>query len=353
MFNWFWNFDRTSNPSKFGTYLNQSVRAFQKASANGTIPAGFQYALTWDNTAGVTFNARNSSNAIVNPNTLADFDSAITYLCTNYFKDANYLKLPSPVPGASQSTLLPVLYIFSPDKLRGVATDNNLTGKQLVDRIHQAARDSKVGACANGLYLATSFSPDARNATNTYWLTWAADAGFYAIAQYNYHNGGANWNTSTAHVLSHDYADLSAGYARNWATIAYQLKTGVGSDAANKKRYLKFFVPMTVGWNHAPWNMSGNTLTYTPNQPPYSPNDAADPNPPHDFSLPTTLADFTAHLTAGRDFIRNNRSVSAGDNLGPTSVNVGIVCCWNEFGEGSVVEPTSAHGESYIDSIYS
>jgi hypothetical protein len=30
---------------------------------------------------------------------------------------------------------------------------------------------------------------------------------------------------------------------------------------------------------------------------------------------------------------------------------LGVICCWNEFGEGSYIEPTQKNGFSYLEKI--
>ena len=80
---------------------------------------------------------------------------------------------------------------------------------------------------------------------------------------------------------------------------------------------------MTSGWDKRPWGGSKD--------------------PFHDNSL-SSPTEFEAHLRAGRDLISNNQILKGG---------LGVICCWNEFGEGSFIEPTKAKQFHYLDKVRS
>ena len=61
----------------------------------------------------------------------------------------------------------------------------------------------------------------------------------------------------------------------------------------------------------------------------------------HDHSRPTA-DEFESHLDAARDFIDRHHSLTKG---------MAVICCWNEYGEGSVLEPTEGDGNSLLRSV--
>jgi hypothetical protein len=56
-------------------------------------------------------------------------------------------------------------------------------------------------------------------------------------------------------------------------------------------------------------------------------------------SLPV---EFAQHLQAAKAFMDSN----AGRTL-----RTGVICCWNEFGEGSFIEPTKVDGVKYLEPV--
>ena len=56
----------------------------------------------------------------------------------------------------------------------------------------------------------------------------------------------------------------------------------------------------------------------------------------------STVAQFRQHLQAGHDTIRRHPDKTLG---------LGVLCCWNEFGEGSYIEPTRALGLQYLQAV--
>ncbi|UIF89500.1 glycoside hydrolase family 99-like domain-containing protein [Cupriavidus necator] len=66
-------------------------------------------------------------------------------------------------------------------------------------------------------------------------------------------------------------------------------------------------------------------------------------DPLHDESI-SDPDSFEAHLREGaalmEEFPRQTKGVA-------------VICCWNEFGEGSVIEPTTKYNFSYLEKIRS
>jgi len=61
----------------------------------------------------------------------------------------------------------------------------------------------------------------------------------------------------------------------------------------------------------------------------------------HDNSF-STAEEFGKHLEAAKRFM---------DEYPTLTRSMGVVCCWNEFGEGSYIEPTKKDGFSYLEKI--
>jgi hypothetical protein len=78
---------------------------------------------------------------------------------------------------------------------------------------------------------------------------------------------------------------------------------------------------MSVGWDRRPWGGSNPAKL--------------------DDSIPTPQ-EFEAHLLEAKKLMDDN----------PVKTKkMGIICCWNEFGEGSYLEPTKKFGFSYIEKV--
>lgn len=127
----------------------------------------------------------------------------------------------------------------------------------------------------------------------------ASTIGYAATSTYNYH--GLN-------RPSRSYTELTSDYSKAW-----QFQTG--------RHGVPYIVPMTQGWDRTPWGGSKD--------------------PEHDRSG-GDLRDFEAHLRAARDFIDGHEAQTRG---------MGVICCWNEYGEGSYIEPTKEAGFGYLEIV--
>jgi hypothetical protein len=128
----------------------------------------------------------------------------------------------------------------------------------------------------------------------------AGKAGFGSISSYNYSK--APGDTREAH----GFAERDTMYQRVW--------TGMANNVAG----LPVILPLTAGWDKRAWGGSADALT--------------------DSSTPSD-DQFRTHLSAARAFMRNSK------------VERAIVCCWNEYGEGSVIEPTRDGGDSRLKAM--
>ena len=134
-----------------------------------------------------------------------------------------------------------------------------------------------------------------------------AGSGYDAMSAYNYH-GPATLSYASGRRESHSYDELDAGYRDQW-----QWMEAHGS--------LPFVVPMTAGWDHRPWGSSVD--------------------PMHDESR-STASEFGVHLRAARAFMEAHAHQTQ---------RTGVICCWNEYGEGAFIEPTRDQGFSYLEQV--
>lgn len=187
----------------------------------------------------------------------------------------------------------PVVYIFSADELKKKAEAFGSTTKDLLDSAQALAKE-------NGL-PGIDFIAGA-GAHVPMITSYARDSGYAGFSAYNYHQGPDDQRQS------HSYDELDRGYRAHWQRFA-------------EKSTLPLIVPMTSGWDKRPWGGS---------------KDAA-----HDNSTPTPQ-EFKKHLEAARQFMDVNPRLTKG---------MGVICCWNEFGEGSMIEPTESSGFSFLEQV--
>jgi len=189
----------------------------------------------------------------------------------------------------------PVVFIFSPYKFRETAQNFGKTTAQLL----QAAENLAIAAGYPGIYFSAG---TAGTVGEEFWLDYAKNNGYDGFSAYNYHRG------PNINVQSHTYQELSDGYQATWNFVL-------------TKSTLPFIVPMTSGWNKKPWGGSGDTL--------------------HDNSVSTPEL-FEQHLLRARTLIDQNPV---------RTMKMGIICAWNEFGEGSYIEPTKFYQFQYLEKV--
>lgn len=198
----------------------------------------------------------------------------------------------------------PVVMILSLERLAANAKTAGTSLKQLID----TARAMTNAASMPEIY----FVGGTDDMSIPLVRTDAPAAGIAAISAYNLHRktvadavADPNWGRLTRG----GYRGLDAAYRAQWAQ--------------GLKLPLPFIVPMTSGWDHRPWGPS--------------------PDPLHDRAIATS-AEFRAHLSAARRIL---------DRPGRQRSGIGLICCWNEFGEGSFIEPTKREGLDKLDQIHS
>ncbi|WP_083338918.1 glycoside hydrolase family 99-like domain-containing protein [Chromobacterium sphagni] len=188
----------------------------------------------------------------------------------------------------------PVLFVFSADMLEAQAKTFGQTTQSLLARaqsIVQAAGGQSVQFIAG-----TGASAPFISAT-------AKAEGYSGFSAYNYQQGPADTH------MSHSYAELDQGYRAQWQLFA-------------QKADLPLIVPATSGWDKRPWG--GTTADRQ-----------------HDNSE-SSPEQFRQHLQAAR----------ARMDSGPwQSRKYAVICCWNEYGEGSFIEPTEQGRFQYLEQV--
>lgn len=223
------------------------------------------------------------------PAPAADIVAMVEHLARYHFKRPEYLKVDGK----------PLLFIMLPGKLDASAHAAALSHTQLTDRIQAAAR----GAGLPGVMLVAGAGGGANAVTQN-----AKRWGYGAYFIYNYSSGIAGTRGQPRETRS--YEELDEVYREHW-------------DWFMKRGDLPYVVPMSSGWDNRPWGGSADPL--------------------RDRSV-SSVEQFRAHLQAAHEVIRGN----PGKTLG-----LGLVCCWNEFGEGSYIEPTKAQGMRYVEAVKS
>jgi len=219
---------------------------------------------------------------------LADFDAMVAYWVRNYLTRPEYLRIDDK----------PVIFIFSPDQLVDSAKSMGAPAPDLLER----ARKQAVRAGLKGIYFVM-----ATPALEFWAKTKAPELGFDALSAYNYHFG-LKGSSASRTPASRSFSELDDAYRMNWNWI-------VGHAP------LPYIVPMSAGWDKRPWGGSGD--------------------PRHDDSV-GSADEFARHLRAARALM---------DAQPAKTLRMGVICCWNEFGEGSVIEPTRQAGFDYLERV--
>ncbi|MGM9484248.1 glycoside hydrolase family 99-like domain-containing protein [Roseateles sp. NT4] len=127
----------------------------------------------------------------------------------------------------------------------------------------------------------------------------ASASGYDATSAYNYPG---------LQRPSRNYGELTTDYRKVW-------------EFQTARNDLPYIVPMTQGWDKRPWGGSKD--------------------PDHDRSGGDVAA-FEAHLRAARALM---------DQMPSQTRRMGVICCWNEFGEGSYIEPTKVGGFGFLEKV--
>ncbi|CAG8864748.1 hypothetical protein PS861_00546 [Pseudomonas fluorescens] len=221
------------------------------------------------------------------PISYQQFDEIVNYWITHYFGNGRYKRIDDK----------PVVFIFSHDRLSADAKTFGATPQELLER----ARAAAVKAGYKGIYFVGSASADKKRLDFT-------DLGstYDALSAYNYHLGFSE--KSSSRKLSISYPDLAAGYAQSWRRVVNNSK-------------IPYILPLTSGWDRSPWG--GSTV------------------PIHDNSV-STPENFYEHLQDAKTTLNKHPN---------QTLNSVVICCWNEYGEGSYIEPTKKYQFKYLEGI--
>jgi hypothetical protein len=221
------------------------------------------------------------------PSSLDQFTSMIEYWIKNYFNKPNYLTIDGK----------PVVFIFAPQQLRDNISKFGKTTKDLFS----LARSSANAKGLKGIYFVGS-SP-----AHPWWINdFLPNNSYDAISTYNYHNRSFRGFYTDTIPPAVDYDQLRQGYNSQWSWIV-------------EHSTLPYIVPISAGWDKRPWGS-------------ISPSDNCHSTPE---SFASMLSDAKAMM----------------DNYPDKTLKMGVICAWNEFGEGSYIEPTKKWKFSYLEAI--
>jgi hypothetical protein len=206
---------------------------------------------------------------------------------TSYFHRPGYLRIDGK----------PVVVIMSVGLLEKRAARFHATAADLLGAIRRVARENDLP----GVFIVGGLG--ARDPAIDRYSGLASD-GFDAYSTYNYQGTGTRYYEGKRNV-SHSYPELDAGYRDHWQWMMDHSP-------------VPYIVPMTSGWDKRPWGGS--------------------PDPQHDNSQ-STPEQFETHLRAAKELMLANPAKTLG---------MGVICCWNEWGEGSFIEPTKAEGDAKL-----
>ncbi len=190
----------------------------------------------------------------------------------------------------------PVVFIFSPYEFEKDARGFRSSTAALLR--HAQARAKAKGL--PGIYFVACITSDEDIGKDTV----KPESGFSAISAYNLH-----WKPGASHP-THSFKELDEAYQVHWQRYRTLLSSA------------PLIVPMMSGWDRRPWGGSTD-------------------DPKHDDSV-STPDEFEAHLRSGLEEIYKS---PAGQP------RMGVICCWNEYGEGSFIEPTKRLGTAMIDRV--
>lgn len=217
----------------------------------------------------------------------AQFVQIFNFWAQRYFFKKEYLKVDGK----------PLIFIFSAQILANNAKKIGLSVAQLVALADSAAKRAGLPGVIFVGGISGNVVAD---------FDYTASGGFGAYSAYNFH-GPATKAFAPGRHISHSFSELDEAYRDQWQ---WMLNNSAGL----------YIVPISSGWDKRPWGGSKD--------------------PAHDNCRPTD-PEFLHHLHAAKNTIDRH----------PKTRGMGVVCCWNEFGEGSFIEPTKSQGKKMLEQI--
>lgn len=216
-----------------------------------------------------------------------DTSSREDCLAVTRFWIENYFRRPEHVRLDGK----PIVIIFAPENLT-----HDLGGSGQVRAVLEAMRGECVRAGLPGLYLLARVNDAAQ-------ARLAATEGYDAVTSYNWPHLGV-----PAGEMRAPYATVLEGYRRQWQHI---LAT---AD-------IPLVPPVCGGWDSRPWLGENNFIRFG-----------------------RTPALFEQHLRDARALLDNHPAHARLRNML-------IIEAWNEWGEGSYIEPHTEYGFGYLDAV--
>lgn len=186
----------------------------------------------------------------------------------------------------------PVVFIFVPYKLHQGARASGTTVKAYLTE----ARKMAVQKGFKGIYFVAC-----ANAIENQVMKHIPNQGYSAISGFHYARGFSGKYERGG--LCSSYAELLAGYQESWNWILHHSS-------------LPYLIPMSAGLDRRPWAIQ-RVCASTPES-------------------------FKTMLRAGKEIM---------DRYPIKTKRIGVICAWNEFGEGGYIEPTKKWGFQYLEKI--
>ncbi len=217
------------------------------------------------------------------------FERLFSYWVSEFFLRPGYLRIDGK----------PAIFIFSADVLNKNAGAIGLQSAELLGIADRIARRAGLPGIAfiGGV-----------GANQGGGFDYSSRSGYHAWSAYNMHGPATRPYDSLGRRMSHSYAELDFAYRDHWSWMM-------------EKAELPYIVPVTSGWDKRPWGGSKD--------------------PAHDDSR-STPGEFAVHLRAARQVLADRPD---------RTKNMAVICCWNEFGEGSFIEPTKAGGFKMLEQV--
>ncbi len=184
----------------------------------------------------------------------------------------------------------PMVIIFSRQRLTEDLTSDGV--RKAFDAMRQLCVDNGLP----GLYLIACINSPGEAVA-------AASEGYDAVTAYNWPFLGLQSNERWA-----DFESLCSGYHNYWEEIV-------------RLSSIPLLLPISGGWDSRPWQGDSAVVRFGRNP-----------------------SNFAAHLSEAKRFL---------DRLTPSGkvLPMAIIEAWNEWGEGSYIEPHQEHGFAYLDAI--
>lgn len=314
-------------------HLNQALEAFKLAEK----PANFRYMLMWESK--VSF-----------PKTKQDFDDILELLIRDMADPSNkgdathrgvlssiyLLKGDQPIVDISEfldsyhkwdfRILFNTIRTSNPE-LNWGETDYKKLLEYAEQKIASRLYLPNSTTAVTGVHFVGNITPTADG------FYWANQFGFDAVSQYNYHT---TFNTPEAAnpgetEASKTYAELAGYYKQNWDYLIGKAKANTASSTPNSVKYV--YPPATTGWDMRPWQTAEQQAASVEHNKSWG-----------------SVYEFEDHLIELRKSLHGARKTLGGSSFDNSELST-VICCWNEYGEGSILEPIVGRPLHFVDAV--